>query len=99
MRSDLDHLPLRKRRDLERSVKVLFEELEEALKGKLSERKKGRILKIILFGSHARGGWVEDRGSGYFSDYDLLVVVNNDELTDSEYWEKAEERLMRQEFT
>lgn len=31
----------------------------------------------MLFGSYARGGWVEDRKSGYRSDYDLLVVVNN----------------------
>jgi predicted nucleotidyltransferase len=40
--------------------------------------KRGRILKLILFGSYARGDWVEDRKSGYRSDYDVLVVVNYD---------------------
>lgn len=30
---------------------------------------------VILFGSHARGDWVEDPATGYFSDFDILVVV------------------------
>jgi uncharacterized protein len=48
----LAHLPDKKRRELERAVKILFEEFEESLKTKLSEKtKRGRILKLILFGS------------------------------------------------
>ena len=34
------------------------------------------MLKIILFGSHARDDWVEAPKEGYFSDYDLLIIVN-----------------------
>lgn len=91
----LAHLPARKRRDLTRAVKILFEEFEEARKGKLSDRKKsGRILKVLLYGSHARGDWVEDRISGYFSDYDLLVIVNHDDLVeDFDLWETIRDRF------
>ena len=64
----LAHLPDRKRRELERAAQILFDELEESLKTKLSEKgRRGRILKLILFGSYARGDWVEDRKSGYSS--------------------------------
>ncbi|MDC9701675.1 MAG: HEPN domain-containing protein [Alphaproteobacteria bacterium] len=61
----------------------------------MSEKKKrGRILKIILFGSFARGTWVDDRKSGYKSDYDILVIVNAKFLADHRFWEAAEDRLM-----
>lgn len=98
MRTDLDHLPERKRRELEQVVKILFEEFEDALAGRNApHRKAGRILKVILFGSYARGDWVEDPVGGYFSDYDLLVVVNHDELADvAEYWAAAEDHLVRE---
>ncbi len=56
-----------------------------------------RILKLVLFGSYARGDWVEDRSSGYLSDYDLLVVVNDARFAEQyEAWEKAEERLLQE---
>ena len=97
MKTDLGHLPERKRRELEQIVKILFEEFEDALAGRNApHRKAGRILKVILFGSHARGDRVEDPIGGYFSDYDLLVVVNHDELADvAEYWTAAEDHLVR----
>jgi len=51
----------------------------------------------VLFGSFARGSWVEDRKSGYLSDWDLLVVVNHEELTAPFlYWDKAADRLVRE---
>ena len=98
MKSSLDHLPQRKQRELERVVEILHEEFEDALKGSTAEwKKKGRILKIILFGSYARGTWVDEPHTmkGYRSDYDVLVVVNNRKLTDPEYWYKAEDRFIR----
>ena len=98
MKTSLDHLPLRKQRELARIVEVLHEEFEDALKeGTADFKKLGRILKIILFGSYARGTWVDEPHTrkGYKSDYDLLIVVNNRKLTDfSTYWHKAQERLM-----
>ncbi|MDB5448251.1 MAG: nucleotidyltransferase [Phenylobacterium sp.] len=97
MRTDLDHLPEAKRRELARVVEILFAEFEDALKGRNApHRKAGRILKIILFGSYARGDWVDDPKGGYKSDYDLLVVVNHEELADlAEYWGKADDHLLR----
>ncbi|MBP7705088.1 MAG: HEPN domain-containing protein [Caulobacter sp.] len=98
MKTSLDHLPESKQRELARVVEILFSEFEERLAGGKAERhRSGRILKIILFGSYARGGWVEDPEGGYVSDYDILVVVNHEELTDvQEYWAKAEDHLVRE---
>jgi predicted nucleotidyltransferase/HEPN domain-containing protein len=100
MRTDLDHLPAAKQRELERVVQVLFEEFDEARALATQDwKKKGRILKIILYGSYARGGWVDEphTAKGYQSDFDLLIIVNDKRLTDRvEYWVKAEERLNRE---
>lgn len=99
MKSSIAHLPERKQRELSRIVEVLHEEFEDALKdGTANFKKRGRILKIILFGSHARGNWVDEPHTkkGYRSDYDILVVVNNSKLTDfARYWSKAQDRLLR----
>lgn len=94
----LAHLPDRKRRELERVARILFDEFEDAQKTRLSDKeRKGRILKLILFGSYARGDWIEDRKSGYSSDYDLLVIVNSQRFADQhESWEKAGERFVRE---
>jgi uncharacterized protein len=98
MRTDLD-LPPAKQRELERVVQILFEEFGDANGDATGKRKLGRILKVILFGSYARGGWVDEphTAKGYQSDFDLLVIVNQKELTDRvAYWEKADERLERE---
>jgi len=99
MKKDLDHLPRRKQRDLERIVAILHEEFDDALKfATMEKRKRGRILKIVLFGSYARGDWVDGFSSnrGYQSDYDILIVVNQKKLTDeAAIWYKAEDRFTR----
>lgn len=99
MRTDLEHLPPAKRHELEAAVRILFEEFADTLAGRNApHRKAGRILKIVLFGSYARGDWVADPVGGYFSDYDLLVVVNHDELADvTEYWAQANDHLLREQ--
>jgi predicted nucleotidyltransferase/HEPN domain-containing protein len=95
--SSLDHLPEGKRADLARILAILFSEFEDAIKGRMAPtRKQGRILKVVLYGSYARGDWVDDPVGGYKSDYDLLVVVNHEELTDvPEYWVKPDEHLLQ----
>ena len=96
MNPSLDHLPETKRRELERVLEILFRGFEEATKNKMSKRKQGAILKVVLYGSYARGDWVDDPKSGYRSDYDLLVVVSTDELTDlAEYWGETDEKLLQ----
>lgn len=98
MKSSLDHLPPPKLRELERVLEILHEEFEDALKGSSSDwKKRGRILKVILFGSYARRFWVDEphTAKSYRSDFDLLIVVNNKELSEFEaYWEKAADRFM-----
>jgi len=100
MRRDLDHLPPVKQRELERVVQIIFEEFGDALAlSKHEWKKRGRIQKVILYGSYARGGWVDEphTAKGYQSDYDLLIIVNDKRLTDRvEFWLKLEERLNRE---
>ena len=100
MRSDLDHLPANKQRELERIVQIIFEEFEDAFALSRHEWKKaGRILKVILYGSYARGTWVDEphTAKGYKSDYDLLIIVSDKRLTDRvKYWAKLDDRLIRE---
>ncbi len=98
MKSGLEHLPETKRRELVRVVEILFSEFEAAIGGGKAEfKRQGQILKVILFGSYARGDWVDDPVGGYVSDYDLLVVVNDEKLTDVlEFWASADEHLLRE---
>lgn len=98
MKTSLDHLPDAKRRELARVVEILFAEFEAAIAAGTSiHKRQGQILKVILFGSYARGDWVNDPVGGYVSDYDLLVVVNDEKLTDIlEFWAKADDHLLRE---
>lgn len=96
MRTDLDHLPQAKQRELEHVVRVLFEEFEASHAMATQKwKKQARIFKIVLYGSYARGDWVDDPVGGYKSDYDILIVVNDERLTDFELWSAADDRLMR----
>ena len=97
MRTDRDHLPPAKQRELERVVKILFEQFGDATAIATSDwKKQARILKVILYGSYARGGWVDEphTAKGYQSDFDLLIIVNHEKLTDRvEFWSTAEDKL------
>lgn len=98
MRTDLDHLPPVKQRELERIVEVIFDEFRAATEHATGSRKGARILKVVLFGSYARGDWVDAPLSAnqYKSDYDILIIVSQKEMTDrATYWSKCEERLIR----
>ena len=98
MKTSLDHLPAGKRRELEFVVETLREGFAEAISHRASPRfRDGKLLKVILFGSYARGDWVDDPVGRYFSDYDLLVVVDHEDLTDvPEFWIKPEELLLNE---
>ncbi|CDM62437.1 MULTISPECIES: HEPN domain-containing protein [Rhizobium] len=96
----IEHLPDRKRRELARIIEILFAEVGAFQASKLSaKRNSGKILKVILYGSYGRGDWVEDRLSGYRSDYDLLIVVNKKSFADEhELWEGIEEQLLKEQI-
>ena len=100
MRVDLDHLPAKQQRELERVRTTLLTEFEAAIKsgggGTQPWRRDGRVLKIILFGSYARNDWVDEPDNGYLSDFDLLVIVSHEKLTDiADYWYVAEDKVLR----
>src|SRR3546814_20357737 len=95
MRSDISHLPAKNQRELEQIVRAIFEEFEDAHKLASGDRKAGRILKVILYGSIARGEGIYEpqTAKGYVSDYDILVIVNQDELAETQHWVNLEARF------
>ena len=98
MRCDLDHLPEAKRRELAHVVGIVRDGFGKAIAHRTQPRfRSSRLLKVILFGSYARGDWVEDPVGRYFSDYDLLIIVDHEDLTDvPEFWAKTEDQLLEE---
>ncbi|WNJ95674.1 hypothetical protein RND59_00690 [Vibrio ruber] len=64
--------------------------------GETASKSEFRIVKIILFGSHAKGTWVNDPVNGYISDYDILVIENKAALVEEDVvWQRAKEQIDR----
>jgi predicted nucleotidyltransferase/HEPN domain-containing protein len=77
--SVIPHLPAIKQRQLCAITRII--------------RATADVERVVLFGSHARGDWVEDRASGYLSDYDLAVLVRDPGLAaDEALWADCQER-------
>lgn len=82
MKTSLFHLPEHKQAEL------------KAIKEALVPR-YGEIEMIILFGSYARGNWVEDkyvengRTYEYKSDYDLLIILSDDKKANADTFVQA----------
>ncbi|THB69323.1 MAG: HEPN domain-containing protein [Gammaproteobacteria bacterium] len=94
MKTSIEHLPASKRNDIKTIVTVLREEFEKNVNTGKGDKNKGKIQKIILFGSHATGKWVKDPANGYISDYDILVIVNKEKLVEEyKIWQIAEDRI------
>lgn len=97
MKTSLDHLPEQQQQELGRIREILLEEFEKAIANATSPHKRnGKVYKIVLFGSYARDDWVDEPENGYQSDFDLLIVVSHEDLTDiADYWYIAEDRIAR----
>tara|TARA_R110000850_G_scaffold230981_1_gene355930 strand:+ start:6043 stop:6999 length:957 start_codon:yes stop_codon:yes gene_type:complete len=97
VKNSLDHLNLQKQKEVAYIRKVILEELETRLRKSKSKRVASyRILKLVLYGSFARGTWFDDRKSGRASDYDFLVIVSHKALTDmTTFWSSVEDRLFQ----
>ncbi|MDW6092515.1 HEPN domain-containing protein [Vibrio rhizosphaerae] len=96
MKTSLDHLPESKQQALATISTILRDTLEDYLQGKTASKSESRIVKIILFGSHAKGTWVNDPVNGYISDYDILVIVNKAALVEEDVvWQRAKEQIDR----
>lgn len=94
MKNTLNHLPERKQNHIATLLQIIHDEFDQVVNAAtLAEKTRSRILLVVLFGSYAKGTQVDDPKSGYFSDYDILVVLNEPALTD-EYriWHTVEER-------
>jgi uncharacterized protein len=77
MKTSLDHLPETKRAQLD-AIVALF-------------RERAPLGLLVLFGSHARGDWVDDEVTGYRSDFDLLAVVRDPkQADDARAWHELE---------
>ncbi len=66
MKTSLEHLPEQKQQELQKAIEIIREEVD--------------LDMLILFGSYARGDWVEDLDPEtllyrYQSDFDLLVIT------------------------
>lgn len=88
MKRSLAHLPKHKRDELKEIVSIIIENAE--------------VEMIILFGSYARGNWVEDIYKEghityeYKSDYDILVIVKDYNLVRRiGTWHKIESIIRR----
>ena len=94
---DIDHLPSIQQNELARATQTLMDEFAVATSRATQPWKRnGKVLKIILFGSYARGDWVDEPENGYQSDFDLLVIVSHADLTDiADYWYVAEDKILR----
>lgn len=95
MKTSLNHLPDSKQTKVQFLLDTVHDEFEQVRGFATSSKKKhSRIVMIILFGSYAKGSYVDDPANGYISDYDVLVLLNRTELVD-EYaiWHSAEERI------
>lgn len=97
MKNDVDHLPPAQQEELARATRILMDEFAVATSRATQPWKKnGKIQKIVLFGSYARGDWVDEPENGYQSDYDLLIIVSHADLTDiADYWYVAEDKILR----
>ena len=99
MKASLDHLPPKQQAELALIRSTLLDEFESARTGggggTQPWRRNGHVQKIILFGSYARDDWVDEPDNGYLSDYDLLVIVSHEKLTDiADYWWVAEDKIL-----
>jgi uncharacterized protein len=93
MKRSTAHLPDRKRQELKRIAETIVEAVPS-------------VQMVILFGSHARGDWVEDcyekdgRIYEYSSDYDILVITETYTIADKlSLWSRVERRIREPEIS
>jgi HEPN domain-containing protein/predicted nucleotidyltransferase len=86
MKKSLSHLPKQKREELKTVVRMMREEFD--------------VEMIILFGSYARGDWVEELAPDEFhytyqSDFDILVVADKKLANRHRKWDGLKDRFRR----
>ncbi len=94
MKNTLNHLPERKQGHIGTLLHIIQDEFDQVVNAAtVDEKVCSRILMVVLFGSYAKGTWVDDPKSGFLSDYDVLVILNEPTLADEyKIWHTVEER-------
>ena len=88
MNTNISHLPEQKRQELQQALEIIQDEIN--------------LDMLILFGSYARGDWVEDIDEKtllpkYQSDFDLLVVTQTPyQAMKTESNNKLKQRLIKE---
>ena len=88
MKTSIAHLPENKQEELEYAVEIILEQVKAEM--------------IILFGSYARGDWVEEPAPDgfhyiYQSDFDLFVLVEDKKVVKkATRWKQTRDILRRQ---
>lgn len=92
----LDHLPVRQRREIETARDAVLAAIEEECKSaRPAERRQWRVVRVVLYGSFARGDWFDDKVTGRASDIDLLVIVNRKDFKKkTRIWLGVQNRLL-----
>ncbi len=95
IKTSLDHLPERKQNIITEIRRLTLNEVDAYAESK-SGKRQGQVVWLVLFGSYARGDYVENHVNGYISDYDILVAVNGRELADDlRLWHGIEDKVDR----
>lgn len=96
MKTSLDHLPESKQTAIKDIQRLILNQVESFVAHKQGNKTLNLVSWIILFGSYARGGYVENPVNGYYSDFDVLVVMNRSELIDElKLWRTIESEADR----
>lgn len=95
MRTNLDHLPDRQQQELAAITGHLIRGFETSTAGGNSDwRRYAKIHKIILFGRYARDDFVDEPENSCLSDFNILIVVSDEKLTDiTNFWYETEQRI------
>lgn len=84
MKTSIAHLSEKKQKEIQDILQIIIEEANPE--------------KVILFGSHANGNWVEDEYKedgikfSYISDYDFLIISTNQEIKEQTIISAVENR-------
>ena len=96
MKDSLDHLPETAQEAITEIRRLILNEVEAFVESKTGKRAQGRVSWIVLFGSYARGDFVNQPANGYVSDFDVLVTVTHEELANSlGLWGAIEDKAER----
>lgn len=96
IKTDLGHLPEQKQHHITTIRDLILDSVDDVVKKSSGKKRDWRVVHIILFGSYAKGSYVDDPANGYISDYDILLVLSHADLVnDVPHWRRVEDKAER----